>query len=106
MVKLLFLIFLLITQAFAGEKKMSHDYIGLDIRRDQELKENPANGAIHIEMSELNDETMEKLPKDKTIKVFCEAGGRAAKVKTLLESKGFTKVENIGSWREWNQLNK
>ena len=79
------------------------DYIGLDIRTDAELKANPAKGAMHIPMNKVDLETAKKL-RGKKVKIFCEAGGRAEKIKKYLELNGVTDVENIGSWREWNQL--
>ena len=99
MIKALTIICLFISYAFAA------DYIGLDVRTAGELVSNPAPGAIHISISDLTRESIKRLPKDKTIKIFCESGGRAGKAKHLLEANGLSKVENIGSWREWNKLN-
>lgn len=84
---------------------MAADYIGLDVRSAAELKANPAPGAVHITLRDVESKAG-SLDKEKTIKVFCEAGGRAGRAKKILEKLGFSQVENIGSWREWNQLQK
>lgn len=81
----------------------SNNAIGLDVRTPQELTENPAQGAKHIPLNELSKKT-DELDKNQKILIFCEAGGRASAAKELLESKGFTNVENIGDWRTWNKI--
>lgn len=85
---------------------LASEIIGLDVRGAEELKNNPAKGAIHIELSKLDKKTIKRLPKDKEINIFCEVGGRAGMAMSYLKEHGFTKVKNIGSWREWNKLNK
>lgn len=82
----------------------SADYIGLDVRSNRELIVNPAPGAIHISMKELDPNSIKALPKDKLIKIFCESGGRASRALKFLKTQGYSKLKNIGSWREWNQL--
>ncbi len=86
---------------------MTNSTVGVDVRRPEELIDNPAPGSIHIEMGEVPTR-FEKEFSDKSqeIMVFCEKGGRAEQVKEFLESKGYTKIKNIGSWREWNELQK
>lgn len=77
--------------------------IGIDIRRPEELIENPAPGSIHIEMGEIADRFEKEFPlKNVEVNIFCEAGGRAERVKEFLMSKGYTHIKNMGSWREWN----
>jgi rhodanese-related sulfurtransferase len=82
------------------------DFIGLDVRTKGETVSNPAAGSVNIPISELTKSTLKDIPKDKSLKVFCEAGGRANKALRILKANGYNKIENIGSWREWNQLNK
>jgi phage shock protein E len=81
----------------------SGDFIGLDIRSSAELERNPAPGAIHLTVRDL-DQAPRKLDKNMTIKVFCESGIRAERAKRKLEKMGFKNVENISSWRDWNEL--
>ncbi len=80
--------------------------IGVDVRTLQEIEENPAPGSVHIDMSEVA-EKFEQEFSDKTLEIliFCEVGGRAGRVKDYLETKGYSNLKNIGSWREWNELN-
>jgi phage shock protein E len=82
----------------------ANDFIGLDVRTQGELIRNPAIGAIHISISDLSKTTLKRVRKDKPIKIFCESGGRAGKALRILEANGYKNVENIGSWRDWNQL--
>lgn len=79
-------------------------YVALDVRTEEEVKENPANGSVNIPIRKLK-EHISSLDKSKKILIFCEAGGRAARAKKMLEKKGFSKVINIGSWRDWNMYN-
>lgn len=79
--------------------------IGIDVRTLSELKVNPAAGAVHIEMENFESQFEAKFPdKNTDLSIFCEAGGRAERVKEFLASKGYANVKNIGSWREWNAL--
>lgn len=77
--------------------------IGLDVRSMEEVAANGSFQAINIPLPDLENQ-VEMLDKNKTILVFCESGGRAGRAKSLLESKGFTKVVNITDWRHWNQI--
>lgn len=80
--------------------------IGLDVRSSPELLVFEANGATHIPISDLTEKAaaIEKIDKEKTILVFCEAGGRAAKAKEVLTKKGFKNVLNIKDWRNWRKI--
>lgn len=101
---------ILITSLFCftlSAQTAKKDYVGIDVRSMVERKWNPAPGAIALSNAELSGEIKSKVPNTNTkIKVFCEAGVRAAKAKEILESLGYKNVENIRSWREWNQLKK
>lgn len=76
---------------------------GLDVRSSLELKINPAPGATHIPLSDL-EEKATSLDKERPIYIFCEAGGRANRGKELLKKLGFKSVKNIGDWRTWNKM--
>jgi rhodanese-related sulfurtransferase len=80
------------------------DLIGIDVRSWPERKLNPAPSSLAISTGDLEEELREKkVEKDQEIVVFCEAGVRAEKAKKVLKKLGYTKVKNIGSWREWNR---
>jgi rhodanese-related sulfurtransferase len=101
--KLFVLIFLISFNTF---NTFAIDFIGLDVRTKGETINNPAPGSFNIPISELTKSTLKGISKDKSLKVFCEAGGRANKALRILKANGYNKIENIGSWREWNQLSR
>lgn len=89
-------------QKMVTEKKA----IILDVRESEELKEGKVKDAIVIAKS-LMDNNKEawgreiaKLPKDKTIIVYCRSGRRSGIVGEELVKKGF-KVLNMGGFSTW-----
>ena len=79
----------------------------VDIREEDELKESGiAQGALWMptsKMAENHDDWVafkEKLPKDKTIYMYCRGGGRVTRVAGMLCCQGY-KVENIGGLKDW-----
>jgi rhodanese-related sulfurtransferase len=77
--------------------------IGVDVRTAQEVTENPAPGSVNIPMDQIAENFKARFPDlNESYFIFCEKGGRAENVKQFLETQGYTNVENIGSWREWN----
>lgn len=80
------------------------DVVGLDVRTSLELRLNPAPGAVHNSIVNL-EPFIKNTPKDKKVFVFCESGGRSANAKGRLEKAGFTNVTDIGDWRTWNKIN-
>lgn len=85
-------------------QELPKNVFGLDVRTGFELRFNPAPGAHHIGMSDL--QTTKDLPKDKSrpIYVFCESGVRAKSAKRVLEARGYSNVKNIRDWRTWNKM--
>jgi|GEM_PF-3245014 len=78
--------------------------IGLDVRNAEEVLDNPAPQSVNIPLGRLPDEIESQVPnKDSEVLIFCEKGGRAEKAKDYLESLGYKKVENFGTWRDWNE---
>lgn len=78
----------------------------LDVREPEELKEGKVKDAVVIAKSLMdnNKETwgleIDKLPKDKTIIVYCRSGRRSEIVGGELVKKGF-KVLNMGGFSTW-----
>lgn len=77
--------------------------VGLDVRTPVEFRANESLGAKNITVQRLCNEIYE-LEYEKTILVFCEAGGRASLAKAYLRKRGFERVINIRDWRTWNRL--
>jgi len=89
-------------QKLVTEKKA----IILDVRESEELKEGKVKGSIVIAKSLMDNNKeawnreVDKLPKDKTIIVYCRSGRRSEIVGEELVKKGF-KVLNMGDFSSW-----
>ncbi|MGH1468589.1 MAG: rhodanese-like domain-containing protein [Bdellovibrionales bacterium] len=112
--KKLIALFLVVIGCVKKEKMSEEDLqevrmnksVGVDVRTLQEIKQNPAPGSVHIDMSEIAERFEKEFPvKSLHIALFCEVGGRAERVKEFLETRGYSNLKNIGSWREWNSIN-
>ncbi|MBM3438896.1 MAG: rhodanese-like domain-containing protein, partial [Bacteroidetes bacterium] len=57
-----------------------------------------ANCTVNIPIDEL-ESRMGELKKDQKVILVCRSGNRAGRAKQLLESAGFTQVENKGAWQ-------
>jgi phage shock protein E len=83
--------------------------VHIDVRTQDEYLDDHNDHAINLPLHELTDYSdiartvLEKIPKDTSIKVFCLSGGRSAVAKQVLESLGYTDVENMGSFRNMTQ---
>ena len=68
----------------------------VDVRSDDEFAQGSLPGALHVP----HDQAASRLEmfgeKGKPVVLFCYSGGRASRVKRLLESKGWTDVHNAG----------
>ena len=88
----------------------NHKAIILDVREKSELEEEGmAKGAKSIPISQVKTEHqdwknfLKETPKEKSIYVYCSAGGRAGKVAKILKDNGYTKVINMGGLRDWKK---
>jgi rhodanese-related sulfurtransferase len=88
----------------------NHGAILLDVREKSELEEEGmAKGAKSIPISQVKNEHqdwknfLKETPKEKSIYVYCSAGGRAGKVTNILKEKGYIKVVNIGGLKDWKK---
>jgi rhodanese-related sulfurtransferase len=80
--------------------KITDDIIVLDVRDADEVKRSGiVEGAVHIPLAVLPLKTNE-LDKNKTVYVYCAAGGRAGMAAQLLERDGFT-AYNTGGFTDW-----
>ncbi len=57
-----------------------------------------ANCSVNIPLDQL-ESRMGELKKDQKVVLVCRSGNRAGRAKELLESVGFTQVENKGAWQ-------
>ncbi len=69
----------------------------LDVRTKGEFQGGHIKNAVNIPLQEL-PQRLSKLSKEKPIITCCASGMRSASAKSLLLSKGFSKVYNGGGW--------
>jgi rhodanese-related sulfurtransferase len=72
----------------------------VDVREDEEFAAGHAVGAKSFPLSTFA-EHFEEIPKDQTIYVICQAGGRSARACDYLEGQGFDAVNVEGGTGEW-----
>lgn len=70
----------------------------LDVRTAEEFNRGHIQGATNVPIQEL-EKRIEQVAPNKTapIAVHCQGGGRSARAKKLLDGKGYTNVEDLGS---------
>lgn len=66
----------------------------LDVRTPEEFRLGTIDGAVNIEVDELRYQ-LDKLPKDKTIYIFCAVGLRGYLATNILLQNGFSRVYNL-----------
>jgi len=71
----------------------SEPALRLDIREPNEVAQGAIPGAVHIPIGKLR-ESLELLPKDRRIAVYCHSGKRAHDATRLLRQHGF-QAENL-----------
>ena len=76
----------------------------LDVRTPGETAKGMIPGAIEIDFNGGNfREEVAKLDKDKTIYIYCAAGGRSKKAQGMMIEAGFNNTYNLlGGFGEWS----
>lgn len=87
------------------DKWQDKDITLLDVRTVEEYRSGHIKGSV---LMPVNDgkfkESIQDLPKDKPVVVYCRSGVRAATAAGILKENGFTKVHLLdGSINAWNQ---
>jgi len=72
-----------------------NNYIVVDVRTEEEYKENHVKGAVNIPYDQIDDNT--KLDKNKTILVYCKSGTRSGIAYDTLKELGYD-VLNLGAF--------
>ena len=80
----------------------------VDVRTPEEYAARHLDGAVNIPVDELGTRLgeVDKLTggdKDKPIVVYCQAGGRAGRAKTVLVGAGHPRVTNLGGMADWDR---
>lgn len=87
-------------------KSLGEDGILVDVRSQEEYKEDTMPGAINIPIDELRGR-MDELAKEKNIYIFCQIGLRGYLAQRILVQNGYEHVSNIsGGFALWKAINK
>jgi len=74
----------------------------IDVRTPGEFGSGHVKGSINIPLDQIAAKA-DSLKKHKNIIVCCRSGNRSGQAKRILNAKGFTNIENGGSWQNVNQ---
>jgi rhodanese-related sulfurtransferase len=75
----------------------------VDVREQGEFDAGHIPGITLIPMSEIQNRLAE-IPKDKTVVVSCQSGGRSSQVAKLLHEQGFANIHDLqGGFAAWQQ---
>ena len=86
---------------------MSEGAVILDVRSHGEFATGHIEGSINIPVNKLPENLNKLKSKSKPVITCCASGLRSASAKAILESKGYVKVINGGSWQRLERkLNK
>ncbi len=79
------------------------DMLLLDVREPYEFQAGHLEEARHIPLQQL-PRSIDQLPKEAEIVVYCRSGGRSARAQQFLMSHGFEKVKNLaGGMMAWKR---
>lgn len=73
----------------------------IDVRDPGEFSKGHIPGAVNMPLGVLDARSSEISNKSTPIYVYCLAGGRAGQGASILKSKGFTNVKNIGGIKSY-----
>jgi len=77
----------------------------LDVRTPEEFQNGHIDGAVNVPIDDLASRIDDMVPdKNTPIRVHCQSGGRSARAKKLLDSKGYAHVEDLGSLAHARQV--
>jgi phage shock protein E len=78
---------------------ISEGAVILDVRSHGEYVSGHIEGSVNIPVNKLTENLNKLKSKNKPIITCCASGMRSASAKGILESKGYAKVINGGSWQ-------
>jgi hydroxyacylglutathione hydrolase len=79
----------------------ANDVVVVDVRNDAEWNEGHIPSAIHIPLGHLA-ERIDEIPKDKTVVMQCQGGGRSSIASSLMLKLGRKNVANLsGGYKAW-----
>ncbi len=84
-------------------EQMEPDIFLLDVRSPSEFEQGSITGAVHIPVDKLR-QSLDKLPKDKTINIYCAVGIRGYIAARILGQKGFNARNISGGYSTYLAL--
>ena len=83
------------------------DAVLLDVRTAGEYSEGHVDGAINIDVNQIDflNKAMAALPKDKKIAIYCRSGRRSANAASLLAAEGYQCINLKGGIMAWKEAN-
>ena len=73
----------------------------VDVRQPDEFAGGRIEGAVNIPIQEIRSRVDELGSPEGPIVVYCHSGNRSHQTKLFLESQGFERVYDLGSYRSW-----
>jgi phage shock protein E len=94
-----------ISPAEAQQKTERGDTVLIDVREDEDWREDHAKGAKHLKRGSIELEIEEQVPDLKTpIICYCGGGSRSALVTESLQKMGYENVRSMaGGFRAWKE---
>ena len=92
-------------KSYMEAKQAPFDFILIDVRTAQEITAAIGNGACkpyNIEWATQFRDISAKVPKDRTIVVYCRSGSRSARAAAFLHAAGYSNVYDAGGILTWN----
>jgi len=86
------------------EKILAKSAFLIDVRNDDEWNSGHAKGAIHLELSKIQEGENSAFSKNAEIYLYCRSGSRSGVAKEILEKEGFINIENLGGLSDWQAL--
>jgi rhodanese-related sulfurtransferase len=77
----------------------------VDVRTVGEFQAGSVPGAVNVPLSDLPDAMTKKVPdKNRVLLLHCQSGGRSLMAAMKLRSAGYTRVFNVGSFSQAEQV--
>jgi rhodanese-related sulfurtransferase len=94
-----------ISPADAQRQVEMGDAVLIDVREDEDWRENHAKGAKHLSRGSIELEIEEQVPDLKTpVVCYCGGGSRSALVAEILQKMGYENVRSVaGGFRAWQE---
>ena len=78
------------------------DYIILDVRTDEEFRQQHIPGAINVPNESIGTGEIKELPdKEQLILVYCRSGNRSKQAAEKLAQQGYTNIVEFGGINDW-----